>query len=330
MIDLKLGQEHIPPKEEQHIEEMVELLRSNLIRKYAAGETLRHFHPKMHGCLQAKFVIKEDLPRHLKKGLFAQAGTYDAWIRYSNAPPKIQDDRKASGRGVAIKVLNVSGESLLPDPIGVSTQDFVMTTSPVLSAGHAANYRKALIALVKGFPHNLSYILWPDNWRRLALTIRFMKKHRNLLNVDYFSGGPFRFGDESTAVKFKVSPVKNRILPTSGKPSVPYFLKERLIQDLKDKGVEFEMFVQFQKDPKKEPIEDTSQIWKTPFEKVATIHILKQEFNTQERMMFAENLSFSPWHGLKAHRPLGGINRARKAVYDELAKFRRERNGVTG
>jgi len=36
---------------------------------------------------------------------------------------------------------------------------------------------------------------------------------------------------------------------------------------------------------------------------------------------------FSPWHGLAAHRPLGGIMRVRKAVYEEAKKFRAERNG---
>ena len=28
-----------------------------------------------------------------------------------------------------------------------------------------------------------------------------------------------------------------------------------------------------------------------------------------------EAMSFTPWHALKEHRPLGGINRLRKAVY---------------
>lgn len=40
-----------------------------------------------------------------------------------------------------------------------------------------------------------------------------------------------------------------------------------------------------------------------------------------------DGISFSPWHGLAAHRPLGGIMRARKAAYEMARRFRAERNG---
>jgi hypothetical protein len=39
-----------------------------------------------------------------------------------------------------------------------------------------------------------------------------------------------------------------------------------------------------------------------------------------------DSMSFSPWHGLAAHRPLGGIMRARKAAYEAARMFRAERN----
>jgi hypothetical protein len=38
-------------------------------------------------------------------------------------------------------------------------------------------------------------------------------------------------------------------------------------------------------------------------------------------------MSFSPWHGLAAHQPLGSVMRARKETYRASAKFRGERNG---
>jgi hypothetical protein len=40
-------------------------------------------------------------------------------------------------------------------------------------------------------------------------------------------------------------------------------------------------------------------------------------------------MSFSPWHGLAAHRPLGSVMRVRKVVYETAAKFRAERDGVS-
>ncbi len=41
----------------------------------------------------------------------------------------------------------------------------------------------------------------------------------------------------------------------------------------------------------------------------------------------SEDLSFSPWHGLTEHEPLGGINRVRRRVYEVMSKLRHDRNG---
>jgi hypothetical protein len=39
-----------------------------------------------------------------------------------------------------------------------------------------------------------------------------------------------------------------------------------------------------------------------------------------------EEMSFSPWHALAAHRPLGAIMRVRKQVYEAAARFRAQHN----
>jgi hypothetical protein len=38
-------------------------------------------------------------------------------------------------------------------------------------------------------------------------------------------------------------------------------------------------------------------------------------------------MSFSPWHGLAAHRPLGSINRVRKPAYEMSSGFRAAHGG---
>ncbi|MEO1052419.1 MAG: catalase [Bacteroidota bacterium] len=325
MGNLELGKEYIPADEHKHIEEMLDMMVPFLEEKYPPGETLRHFHPKMHGCLKAQFIV-EDLEDKYKVGLFKTAKTYDAWVRFSNAPPNKQADKRASGRGFAIKILDVAGDIIDDDPIGVKTQNFLMTTSPVLSPGHVANYRRAIKALVNGFPGNLPYILDPGNWRRLRLTLKFMKKHANLLEVPYFTGAPIAFGEDK-AVKFSIEPQKSATSKMPRKPT-DYFLRERLMADLVKGDVLFDFMIQEQQDPNKELVEDTSCIWKTPFKKIATVKLLQQEFTNQERIIFGENLFFSPWQCLEEHRPLGGINRARREVYRVLSDFRKQRNGV--
>ena len=52
------------------------------------------------------------------------------------------------------------------------------------------------------------------------------------------------------------------------------------------------------------------------------ITIPPQDFETDERRALCESLTFSPWHGLAEHRPLGGINRLRRPVYDASGRHR--------
>jgi hypothetical protein len=89
----------------------------------------------------------------------------------------------------------------------------------------------------------------------------------------------------------------------------------------------FDFCVQFQRPGM--PIEDAAQRWdeaKSPFLKVATLHLPMQEFRNGRRARQAEELSFSPAHALPEHAPLGGLNRARSKIYAALARFRHARN----
>jgi hypothetical protein len=36
----------------------------------------------------------------------------------------------------------------------------------------------------------------------------------------------------------------------------------------------------------------------------------------------------NPWHAVPEHRPLGGINRVRKVVYETISKLRHDLNGA--
>jgi hypothetical protein len=76
-------------------------------------------------------------------------------------------------------------------------------------------------------------------------------------------------------------------------------------------------------------VENSTVVWDegdAPFFKVATITIPRQSFATPERDQFGENLSFSPWHALPQHRPLGAVNRTRRVVYQTIAELRRNLN----
>jgi hypothetical protein len=64
----------------------------------------------------------------------------------------------------------------------------------------------------------------------------------------------------------------------------------------------------------------------SPYVTVARLTAEPQEAYSAARRIFVdERLSFSPWHGLLAHQPLGNINRARNLAYRAAASLRRAR-----
>jgi hypothetical protein len=89
----------------------------------------RDVHSKAHGCVKARVEVGELEPR-LRHGLFARAGAYDAWLRFSSGDTHVQSDEIRDARGFALKVMGVPGEKLLPAEKDAETQDFVMINSP--------------------------------------------------------------------------------------------------------------------------------------------------------------------------------------------------------
>ena len=72
-------------------------------------------------------------------------------------------------------------------------------------------------------------------------------------------------------------------------------------------------------------------------EAVVAIFIAGRDASTLPKKMFeamsdlvslGENMSFNPWHGLDDHEPLGSINTARRWVYRDIARFRRDANHI--
>jgi hypothetical protein len=69
------------------------------------------------------------------------------------------------------------------------------------------------------------------------------------------------------------------------------------------------------------PVEDASVEWDEQVSKpipVATLTIGVQDVDSPEGRALAEEceaMAFSSWNALAEHRPMGGINRLRQAVY---------------
>ena len=93
----------------------------------------------------------------------------------------------------------------------------------------------------------------------------------------------------------------------------------------------FDFLVQVQSDQHTMPVENPLVLWsenESRFRKVATIRIRHQHFTGQQRRNLGEDLVFTPWHSRWEHRPLGGINRVRRWVYEASSGLRHELNGA--
>lgn len=110
----------------------------------------------------------------------------------------------------------------------------------------------------------------------------------------------------------------------------PDALREDVGELIIEQGGTWELRVQLCTDLDKTPVENPTVLWNeklSPFVTAATLTIEPQQAWTNgvsERQEDA--LSFSPWHGLTAHQPLGSVNRARRPMYELSAGFRSDVN----
>ena len=327
---LALATEYPPPREADEAHLLTDMLLRKVRHDYPLGTpTRRDAHAKHHGCVKAEFIVEPNLPDELRVGVFREPRTYQSWVRFSNQDGVPNPDAKPDIRGMAIKLMGVEGEKLLEEEQHERTQDFILISHPVFVTKDVAEFRRLIEAMMGGFLSLGWFFLNPFDLhlRTLKNLWGSLKRHANVVEIRYWSTTPYLFGP-GKAVKYSARP---RVAGTSTIPADPSpdFLKEALKQSLERGEVLYDFLVQFQTNPVRMPIEDPGALWPEPlsrFEKVATVKLLQQTFESPEQMAFGENISFTPWHSLPEHRPLGGINRARKLVYRIVSEFRHQMN----
>jgi hypothetical protein len=292
----------------------------------------RDVHAKAHGCVKARVEVGEVAPA-FRHGVFAEPRSYDAWIRFSSGDTHQQPDKARDARGFAMKLLGVPGEKLLEEEKNEETQDFIMINSRVFFIPTVKEYGIFMRYMADGSRYGYFFggpSLHADSWRlrELLLALETLKgAPRSPLDPQYHSLSAYTLGPDLN-VKYSAKPCA---LPggKGGAKSGNDFLREALKSDLAAGNGCFDLLVQPQVAGKNMPVEDTTIEWRekdSPFVKVARVVIPKQAFDTPEQNAFCEDLSFTPWHALPAHRPLGGMNRLRKAVYREISRYRHGKN----
>lgn len=331
--------ETITPEEPAATQRVVDLVLEEMHRYYDHTRPMRRGqHPKPHAVLEADFIVA-DVPQDLRFGLFAAAKTYRAWIRFSSSQSPPHSDAQPDAQGMAIKVVGVKGEKILADERWLTTQDFILVNHPnffLRDAQDVAEFGQSVTAAASVADVKCQALAFFLRRRNLcgALTLRktIATKPSNPLDVEYWSQTPYALGDNH-AVKYSARPSGPPIGGLGVPPSDWDALEEAIAKALAPVDAEywFEFRVQRQGDPATMPIEDPTVRWNerdSRFRTVAMIRIRHQEVTTPERREFGENLSFTPWHSLWAHRPLGAINRVRRAVYPASSRLRHRRNGA--
>ncbi len=329
--------EQIPDGEAAMTQDVIQTAVRIVDQHRESTRFLRDAHAKAHGCVKADVQVLPDLAQDLRRGVFSEPGkVWQATMRLSNGNAYPQFDSIRDARGMAIKLLDVPGKQLLGDRQGLHEQDFVMFSHPNFFVSDVAEYRQNVAAQADGKKVMAFFPGWdPRNWqiRHLFIALATLSPPpESPTRTTYFSVSPYKFGEANA--KFRVMPDPDNCpaytLPKQNQ-DLPNFLRSALNQQLSTDRVPacFVLQIQRQDANRFMPIEDTSIEWReqdSPFQTVAKITLPPQDFDTPVLNLQCDNLSFNPWFGIEAHRPIGGINRLRKAVYEAVSDYRHSRN----
>jgi hypothetical protein len=304
------------------------------------GFAVRAVHAKGHALVRGELEIAPDLPAYLAQGLFAHAGKHGAILRFSTNPGDLLDDAISVPRGLALKVLDVSGERLADAP-EMNTQDFLMANGRTFGAAEPKAFLtmlqllarttdrgeelKKLLTLLLGATQSMLHLVGQDS-NLLARLGGAPNVHP--LGETYFSQTPFLYG--RNIAKFSLEPASYELRQVKGMKvhahARPDALREDIAETLIEHGGVWHLNAQICTDLATMPIEDPTIAWDeelAPFERVATLTIPPQLTWTHGSSdHLDQRLAFSAWNGLADHRPLGAINRVRKHAYRMSSEYR--------
>ena len=340
------GVETIPDDEAETITKIIKSFETETdMVAGKEGHAMRPSHAKASGYATGELLVDE-LPEELAQGLFARPARHEVMVRWAQGPGEHLDDSVSTHRGMAIRVLGL-GADVRRDADDPHIQDFVLATGDTFIRGTAKTFQldfSAGLSKAPALPQVVKEAV--SDAARIAEagleaigvnspTLDFyghVKRHP--LADNYFSQAPLRWGDHiakvaATPSDATLAAIGDLEVDTDGRPDA---FRDAVVALMLRHGAEFELRVQLCTDLDKMPVEDASKRWsqdESPYRTVARIVLPPQNaYGEARRRFFDEGVGFSPGYGLAAHRPLGGIMRARMATYPVLQAYRRRINGV--
>jgi hypothetical protein len=283
-------------------------------QRWGAGRTL---HRKQLGAAQGTLEVLDGLPLFAAHGLFAEPRDYEVWVRLSNGGLDRASDRTPDIRGFALRVFGVEGESALGPGPAVS-QDFTLINQEAFAFPKSGEFIDFVQAAAQGHGKLVQHL-----FRRYGL----LGGPRQLARMIRTAGRPFSgFATETfhSTLPMTCGPyaVRVRLVPAAANGTAEADASDDWGADfarrLRQRPLHWDLQLQYYADEAVTPIEDASVNWNTPYTTVARLMLPRQDLATPENQALAERVeacAIDPWQALAAHRPLGDVQRARKAVY---------------
>ncbi|MFJ2865670.1 catalase family protein [Kitasatospora sp. NPDC087314] len=331
------------PHFDRTLQTVIERTESYISESVSAGGTgraLRDAHAKGYGLVRGQVEILDGLPPEYAQGIYATPGTHDALIRFSNGSPHAgADARLGSATGLALKIFDIAGPTLLEDEPDTGTFDYANINAPVFFCNTVEHYLfiqelflNAPAYFSRGRPGAHRFFtdfvtgkgtLDQDDWAwdEFLAFVRLSKiAPVNVLLSSYWTMGAVRHGDYIAKVRIAPDPrfaaavVRRAIDPASAAE----VFRPALQAELQERPYSFDIQVQLCTDLERMPVEDTTVEWPeqlSPSVTVAKLRLPQQDISGPENLEAMDALSFTPWRVTAEHAPLGNIMRARKEVY---------------
>ncbi|WP_047224915.1 catalase family protein [Protofrankia coriariae] len=331
------------PHFDQNLQTVIEKTENYIIESLKAGSTgraLRDAHAKGYGLVRGQVEILAGLTPEYAQGIYATPGTHDALIRFSNGSPHAgADARLGSATGLALKIFDINGPTLLEDEPDTGTFDYANINAPIFFCNTVEHYLfiqelflNAPTYFSQGRPGAHRFFtefvtgkgtLDQDDWAwdEFLAFLRLSKiPPVNVLLSSYWTMGAVRHGDYIAKVRIAPDPlsaaavVRRAIDPASASE----VFRPALQAELQERPYAFDIQVQLCTDLERMPVEDTTVEWPeqlSPSVTVAKLRLPQQDISDPENLEKMDALSFTPWRVTAEHAPLGNIMRARKEVY---------------
>jgi hypothetical protein len=245
-----------------------------------------------------------------------------------------------------MKVFNVKGDRILSEDT-VDTQDFLFNNAPMVELTDVKTTLEIQRLREKYFDDHTQLkkelSKRSDNSKQLApgtlpntylLGSTMYSQGRSPVSKKGYSSQSAAFAYGPYAAKYSLVPSgqsqKDLIDQTIPSTAHPTFHRDHTQTHFASNAATYTFRVQFTSNLSTHPVEDASIPWEevmAPWHGIATVTFPSQESISDERRIWWEDkIALSPWVGVVEHRPLGGINRLRKRVYEETRNGRARGN----